>query len=193
MSLREGASGPDGTVQGGPLNGLRAVPAALVVSVLLIGSWPATVCDADTGWYDVVRRPPRPTVTVRWEARAHQDGLRLRLYRGVDAEHLELIADGEAVRGVGRYEYVATHPAAPQLVYQLRVVLAAGEESVLGTVLALTEHALPDRPTISYHHGTPAVLPDSPGCSPCVRSAARGSAVSQAVGLRPPPSIPPPR
>ncbi len=72
--------------------------------------------------------------TVRWQARAFEQGGFYRLYAGQSQDGLRLVDVQHTVRGIGNYQYSDGPDGSPQLYYQLRYVAPGGEELVLATL-----------------------------------------------------------
>lgn len=72
--------------------------------------------------------------TVRWQARAFEQGGFYRLYVGRSQDSLRLVDVQHTVRGVGNYRYNDRLDGSARLYYQLRYVAPGGEELILGTL-----------------------------------------------------------
>jgi len=72
--------------------------------------------------------------TVRWQARAFEQGGLYRLYAGQSRDSLRLVDVQNAVRGIGSYQFSDGPDGSTQLYYQLRYLIPDGEELVLGTL-----------------------------------------------------------
>jgi len=132
-------------------------------------------------------------VTITWRAKSTDGSVRFRLYRGINAGSVELVAEMNGVPGTISYRVEDELDFSGPVFYELRVVINEGTEKPLATATCLiptiepaSGMALPS----THDQVALSILPVVP--SPSAERMAQGK-FEMSTGFIPEPQRPPPR